>query len=885
MLVLSSDGTLSLFDIPTSDILHPLQTNATKANPPNFTAPPKFVATIDIATVEESIQSSIRCARYLELVNNNTIVGVGCDSAEKEFSSSNDFVFQVKLNYESDQSKVTLSDLVKMTAPKRVLRLYHNKDTDTVAIELIDGLMMKFVSLPSPLLTSLPFVGTSGSQLPYPSKWVATALMGGKEVVIALDKRNKLFIDGRLASAECNSFYLHNEYLLFTTLTHTMRLVRLKNPFDGNVFETKVNLRSDDTVRDIERGAKLLCVVPHDTRVILEMPRGNLETIAARPLSLSHLRRLLDSKQYRECFFFMRKHRIDLNFIHDHNPNAFFDNIREFVTQINDVTHLNLFISCLREEDVTKTLFPNPDNAEEITQAAAGSLGITKGKVNKICKAIREVLQSIDSSKFLLSILTSYVKSNPPELEAVLLVIKELRDKEAAAAIDIIDPTAAATSREAKAVTADEALKYVIFLADVEKLYDVALGMYDFDLATMVAQKSHKDPKEYLPFLNKLSKLETYYQRYSVDIHLEKWASALSNLSKAGEQYFDNCIDLMEKHKLYSEAINIYSSDDEKHKIVLSHYANYLLAQGQLEEAGVLFIRCGKDQDALAAFKSATDWKMVLAVAAKLHLGEGEMKDIANEMAETLRNLARFDEAARVFFDYCSDPAQGVSCLIAANQWIEALQMAFKYGLSDAIEEELHPAVLDAYESTNALLDERQKLYEKLHNRLQIVRTNKLLFPKLAVTEGMVDEDTLSLHSEATSIASSLGSRSSYTGSNTSRGSKKSKRRSRRRLTSKEGGPHEEEYLVTTMKNTIPTTKFIDEIGHLLRILSYFGHRNEGIELQRKLEVFIETVNASTVPLLTSERELNTPPEQVHPPLPTALVNDPPTWKLTMLKS
>jgi len=75
--------------------------------------------------------------------------------------------------------------------------------------------------------------------------------------------------------------------------------------------------------------------------------------------------------------------------------------------------------------------------------------------------------------------------------------------------------------------------------------------------------------------------------------------------------------------------------------------------------------------------------------------------------------------------------SKGVSCLIAANQWIEALQMAFKYGLNEAIEEELHPAVLEAYESTNALLDERQKLYEKLHNRLQIVRTNKLLFPKL----------------------------------------------------------------------------------------------------------------------------------------------------------
>jgi len=75
------------------------------------------------------------------------------------------------------------------------------------------------------------------------------------------------------------------------------------------------------------------------------------------------------------------------------------------------------------------------------------------------------------------------------------------------------------------------------------------------------------------------------------------------------------------------------------------------------------------------------------------------------------------------------------------------------------------------------------------------------------------------------------------------------------------------------------------QIGNLLRILSYFGHRDEGIELQKKLEVFIQTVNASTIPLLTSERELNTPPDQPHPPLPTSLVVDPPAWKLAMLMS
>lgn len=41
-------------------------------------------------------------------------------------------------------------------------------------------------------------------------------------------------------------------------------------------------------------------------------------------------------------------------------------------------------------------------------------------------------------------------------------------------------------------VTAEEALKYALFLVDVDQLYDVALGMYDFQLVLMVAEKTQK---------------------------------------------------------------------------------------------------------------------------------------------------------------------------------------------------------------------------------------------------------------------------------------------------------------------------------------------------------------------------------------------------------
>ena len=41
-------------------------------------------------------------------------------------------------------------------------------------------------------------------------------------------------------------------------------------------------------------------------------------------------------------------------------------------------------------------------------------------------------------------------------------------------------------------MTAEEALKYALFLVDVNQLYDVALGTYDFQLVLMVAERSQE---------------------------------------------------------------------------------------------------------------------------------------------------------------------------------------------------------------------------------------------------------------------------------------------------------------------------------------------------------------------------------------------------------
>ena len=53
---------------------------------------------------------------------------------------------------------------------------------------------------------------------------------------------------------------------------------------------------------------------------------------------------------------------------------------------------------------------------------------------------------------------------------------------------------------EALKMGAKEALEYVSWLVQPNKLFDAALTTYDFELVTLVATQTQKDPKEYVPY-------------------------------------------------------------------------------------------------------------------------------------------------------------------------------------------------------------------------------------------------------------------------------------------------------------------------------------------------------------------------------------------------
>lgn len=124
----------------------------------------------------------------------------------------------------------------------------------------------------------------------------------------------------------------------------------------------------------------------------------------------------------------------------------------------------------------------------------------------------------------------------------------------------------------------------------------------------MCAEPS-KDPREYLPFLQELQKLEKYYQRYRIDDHLKRYEKALRNLSRcgnsfnfslrkkilretfnnfnSGDEHFEELLQYMQQHSLYLTALDEYAKKPQQKRVILEIYGDHLSERNAYEEAGI----------------------------------------------------------------------------------------------------------------------------------------------------------------------------------------------------------------------------------------------------------------------------------------------------------
>ncbi|KAM0870604.1 hypothetical protein ACQ4PT_039858 [Festuca glaucescens] len=670
-----------------------------------------------------------------------------------------------------------------------------------------------------------------------------------------LDDSSKLHLGKRLLSNNCSSFTFYSSaygateqvatHLLVTTKQDLLFIVDvnetlLKNgqvTVDSHVNSHPRAKQSKEHITVWEKGAKLVGVIHGDeAAVIVQTTRGNLECMYPRKLVLVSIVQALVQRRFKDAMDMVRRHRIDFNMMVDYcGWKAFIKSAADLVQEVNNLSHITEFVCSIKNENVSSKLYetyiPFPDQCTTSVDNENSNGVFSENKVTSVLMAIRKALeeQTEESSSRELCILTTLARSEPPLLEEALNRIKVIRELELLGVDD---------ARRKLYPSAEESLKHLLWLTEPEAVFNAALGLYDLNLAAIVALNSQKDPREFLPFLKSLECLPPAIMRYTVDLKLARYESALRNIVSAGNEYHEECMGLLKSNpQLFPLGLQLFSDPDKRHQI-LEAWGDHLSEEKCFGEAAITYQCCLSYQKSLKAYHACGDWRGVFTVAGLLEFKKEEILQLAQELCDEFQALGKSGDAAKIALDYCSDVDRGVGCYISAREWEEALRVAYMHGRQDLVE-----TVRDAaLECAALLISEYQEGLLKVGKylaRYVAVRQRRLsLAAKLKSEDRFMDveDDNISEVSSSFSEMSAYTTRSTKESSASVVSSSVSKSRGARRQKKagkiRAGSPGEEMALVDHLKGMSLATGAQKELRSLLVVLTQLGKEDTARQVQ-----------------------------------------------------
>ncbi|KAI9797802.1 MAG: hypothetical protein M1833_005305 [Piccolia ochrophora] len=531
-----------------------------------------------------------------------------------------------------------------------------------------------------------------------------------------------------------------------------------------------------------------------------------------------------------------------MNILHDHAPKQFMSSIGLFIDQIQKAEHIDLFLSQLRDEDVSKVMYketlpraPLLDPSGEPSAPLGPDRMDTSqhqfsSKSNRICDAfLLEFSQRKASNPQ--NVITAHVCKSPPNLESGLRAVGELRERDS----DMLE----------------KAVEHICFLADVNQLFDAAIGLYDLDLALLVAQQSQKDPREYLPFLQNLQKLPTLDKKFSIDDHLGRYTKALIHMHDIGN--FDKFKRYTVKQQLHKEAIEICKYRQEELSEISLLYAEALEKQSQHREAAILFESLSRYQNALDCYRAASCWKEALFCAHQLGMEEPQIVAIATTLSDGLYESRDYFNAARVQIEYRQDVEAATRTFCKGYFFAEAMRVIASHTRQDLLESVLEQGLIEGFTNTTELLADCKGQLNAQTPRLRELRVKKIE-DQLAYFEGTASgdiPDNVSLAATDTSTSASLFTRYSnrtdgtLNTQTTRKTSKNRRREERKRARGKKGSVYEEEYLINSVGRLIRRVNDVwEEVERLVEGLLRRGMRERALAVEKTMTEVVDLCRA-----------------------------------------
>ncbi|CAF1949608.1 unnamed protein product [Rotaria magnacalcarata] len=542
-----------------------------------------------------------------------------------------------------------------------------------------------------------------------------SAVLNGR--FVGLTENYRLYLNTAELAHNCNSYFIHDKTILvYSTLQHQLAFRSLVND----------EIVAGISQRRTERGTRIVCTAFTDLKLVLQMPRGNLETIYPRPLLLTYISAdLIDSEttNYKRAFELMRKNRLNLNFLYDYNPKQFFDNIPSFISKTRSDDDICLFISEIENEKNTREEYMKYILKQEKHPSIDAK--IWHPKANLLCEKFRSCLLSTENcTEHMNSILTTFVKQSPPNMEGALVFL----------------------SQHPKYF--DNAIRYLTYFIDIDRLYDTALGTYNFDLVLMISEKTQKDPKEYLPELNQLRLINNYHwQKFKIDCRLKRFKKAIENacdyfveqlLNRPDEhenERFQEFINILENNRFYKLAIRKFLSNQqikptmEYINHVIKLYADYLMTKKYYIEAALIYERGRFLDHASKAFRQGKDVQNSLKLLPSVSIQAKQSNtgmDQYRSLAEQFRNDTLYIESGQIYENHLDDCEEALLSYLQGHEWSHAIRL-FATSLSrrhDLYEHEFLSAFNGVYDDLERQIHNDYTKFQSHTKRLSLLRTN-----------------------------------------------------------------------------------------------------------------------------------------------------------------
>jgi elongator complex protein 1 len=590
-------------------------------------------------------------------------------------------------------------------------------------------------------------------------------------LVFGLSAKSRLYFHDVMLTDSASSLFLsmEHEFLCYATAGSRCQLRFLPlydltsfDPFMG--ADQQVQVLEGYEPRNVERGARLVAILPSQPMAILQMPRGNLEGIYPRALVLRFAMTKINAGKYGEAFRMMRKHKLDLNILIDFDPWNFLEKgIKGFLSQVENIDHLNLFISNLKEFDITRIRFPVPEwfrrDKKEVKDRSTFDFST---KVSQVCRKARAVMLEMEKDgekeegHFLLPVLSTFAKENPPRLDEALNLIKD----------NALKNPSRSKKNPLFSDIAQQSIHYLAFLAEYELLFETALGMYDYEIARAIARNSQMDPRVYLPLLKRLNSLPPCYGKYEVDLRLKRYELALRNLhdsyinsedlnivdieTKPVGNRFENCVSLINDHNLYQLGLELFKADNEKRRQIFVSLGEHLMKKGQYQTALYVFLAAEPAflDGAKRAARSACDWRYFFSIANGIEDGvdsntapdQLEMKseqrrqlgrDIASDIVvgvgpeASRKKKEAYSGAARILLDYGDDLYGAIDMLLNGECWREAHRVSHLYSRQDLVKKCVDAAISYAYTAMEDFEDKCQTFVATNERYAEVLKLRK----------------------------------------------------------------------------------------------------------------------------------------------------------------